>query len=275
MSKFVRRALWIVVATQAIMAVGFAFQISPVIDLWPFTGRGPLTNLLIGSFFAAAAASTGWCLLTNSMRGLAGIGIDYVLVLVPLAVFSFVQAARGEGANEHLLVFATASALGAIFWTVLLAQSTRAQWRDARPTPMLVRWSFGLFVVLLTAMAGSLLWHLDALPWAVTDELSTVIAFLFLGSAAYFLYGLVEPRWENAGGQLAGFLAYDLVLLVPFLKRFPTVGDEFVFNLSVYTAVLVASAILAAHYLFLSSATRGRSPGVRSKETTLSESPAA
>ena len=43
---------------------------------------------------------------------------------------------------------------------------------------------------------------------------------MFLGSATYFAYGIVRPRWTNAGGQLAGFLAYDLVLIVPFMTRF-------------------------------------------------------
>ena len=41
---------------------------------------------------------------------------------------------------------------------------------------------------------------------------------IFLGSAIYFAYGLQRPVWGNAKGQLLGFLAYDLVLIVPFVR---------------------------------------------------------
>ncbi|HWH05543.1 MAG TPA: hypothetical protein VNT23_03795, partial [Gaiellaceae bacterium] len=67
-----RRGLWLVVAAQCVFALAFAFDVAPLVDLWPFGGRGPLTSIFIGSIFAAAAASTAWCLLTGSVRALGG-----------------------------------------------------------------------------------------------------------------------------------------------------------------------------------------------------------
>jgi len=64
------------------------------------------------------------------------------------------------------------------------------------------------------------------------------------------------PAWTNAGGQLAGFLAYDLVLIVPFLVRLPTIPPEWFVSLVVYTAVVTYSGLLAAWYLFVSPTTR-------------------
>jgi hypothetical protein len=45
-----------------------------------------------------------------------------------------------------------------------------------------------------------------------------MFGLVFLGAATYFIYGALDPHWGNAIGQLAGFLAYDLVLLAPFLS---------------------------------------------------------
>jgi hypothetical protein len=104
--------------------------------------------------------------------------------------------------------------------------------------------------------SSCLRWHV--LPWPVTPALSTLIGFMFLGAAAYFAYGVAVPRWENAGGQLAGFLAYDIVLIVPFLVRLPTVDASVLPNLIVYTAVVTYSGLLAIYFLVLHPATRGR-----------------
>jgi len=77
-----------------------------------------------------------------------------------------------------------------------------------------------VFIVALLIVSGLLIARVpDILPWALTPELSTLIGCMFLGAAAYFAYGVAAPRWENAGGQLAGFLAYGVVLILPFLVR--------------------------------------------------------
>jgi hypothetical protein len=79
---------------------------------------------------------------------------------------------------------------------------------------------------------------------------------MFFGAAVYFAYGLLRPLWVNAAGQLAGFLAYDLILIVPFLTRLPTTPDEHRLGLTIYTAVLIFSALLAIYYLFIHKPTR-------------------
>jgi hypothetical protein len=61
---------------------------------------------------------------------------------------------------------------------------------------------------------------------------------------------------SNAIGQLLSFLAYDLVLIGPFLKLFGTVDPTLRLNLIVYFAVLVFSAAVAIYYLFIHPQTR-------------------
>jgi NADH-quinone oxidoreductase subunit A len=72
---------------------------------------------------------------------------------------------------------------------------------------------------------------------------------IFLGSAVYFAYGLYRPVWGNAKGQLVGFLAYDLVLIVPFVRLWQVSPS---LSLAIYLAVIVASALLAIGFLLVS-----------------------
>jgi hypothetical protein len=65
------------------------------------------------------------------------------------------------------------------------------------------------------------------------------------------------PRWSIALGQLLDFLAYDIVLLSPFLSYFASVDAAHRLSLSVYSAVLVYSAAPACYYLFVDKRTRG------------------
>ena len=79
----------------------------------------------------------------------------------------------------------------------------------------------------------------------------TIDSWMFLGAAMYFAYALLRPSWVNAAGQLAGFLAYDVVLIVPFLTRLPTVAPEHQLGLIVYITVVSYSGLLALYYLFI------------------------
>ena len=67
---------------------------------------------------------------------------------------------------------------------------------------------------------------------------------------------MVTGFQSNAAGQLAGFLAYDVVLIVPFLQRLPTTPPEHLTGLIIYTAVVTYSGLLAIYYLFLYRPTR-------------------
>lgn len=81
-----------------------------------------------------------------------------------------------------------------------------------------------------------------------------------LGAAAYLRYGLARRGWSNAGGQLAGFLAYDQVLIPPLVMRSGTVPGYWRDSLWASLAVLIGTGLLAAWYLFLDPRTR---PGTR------------
>lgn len=123
--------------------------------------------------------------------------------------------------------------------------------------PLPVRLSFGVFVVVLVlAGLGILLQVPNVFAWKLRPTSAALLGWFFLGAACFFLYGLVHSSWQRACGQLWAFLAYDLVLIVPYLLHFARVRPEQLPSLLINTLVLVYSAALAIYYLLVKQTTR-------------------
>jgi hypothetical protein len=106
-------------------------------------------------------------------------------------------------------------------------------------------------------LAGTaLILRLPIFPWDLSPDSSLIFGCIFLGDAFYFIYALLRPYWGNAFGQLLSFLAYDLVLIVPFLLLMGSVKPGHMLSLIVYILVLLYSGGLAVYYLFLNPQTR-------------------
>ncbi|MBP6787984.1 MAG: hypothetical protein KA170_10390 [Candidatus Promineofilum sp.] len=253
MSRTLRILLILISVAQLLFAAAFFVQWPPAINLWPLAGTTPLTYILLAAFFAAAAASTLWPIATGRDGALAGVGLDYLIILAPLSALFFVLAARGQ---SGLILYGVLLALGAVFGAWLFRWGRRQPLDTSLPMPPLVRGSFVVFVLALLFVSVRLFLHVPTLPWPLTPELSVIAGSMFLGAAAYFVYGLLRPSWANAGGQLAGFLAYDLVLIGPLLNRLPTIDPAFRTALIIYLVVVIYSGLLAIYYLFIHRPTR-------------------
>jgi hypothetical protein len=213
----------------------------------------PLSLIFIGSIFCAAAASTLWCLLIGENGSFAGVFLDYIVIFAPLAIYLFLIT-NGNGAITSLAV---ALLIGLLFGIFGLLWSLRFPIQDPRPQPMLVRVTFIIFVIVLILVGGALALQVpNILPWRVTPEGSVIYGWMFLGAASYFIYAVLRPSWMNSGGQLAGFLAYDLVLIIPFINHFAQVSPQQLPSLIIYTTVVALSGLLAIYYLFINEETR-------------------
>ena len=255
MIKIVRYTLFFVCIVQFLLAIAFFLQLPFAVSLWPFQGTTPLTFIFISSIFAAAAASTLWAAASKNYGALAGIGLDYIAILAPVSILSF-QLGASSG-NSQLTVYGIACAFGSLFGLGLLLWSIRIPMDTTIPLPSFVRWTFVIFIIALLFVSVQMILKVpNVIPWKITPELSVVIGWMFLGAAMYFAYALLRPSWVNAAGQLAGFLAYDVVLIVPFLTRLPTVAPELRIGLIIYTAVVIYSGLVAIYYLFLGKSTR-------------------
>ena len=234
-------------------AIGFIFQFPLVTNIWPWPD-GRLSYLFVGSILAAISVAALWVGWTGEFGALPAGSLNVLVIAGGTAIYFFQLAL--QGGRSDLIPFGIVSLVSVIASGAAFLWSRRIPLIDSRPMPGLVRVSFGVFIAALFLAGGALVFRMPVFPWALNPDSSVIFGCIFIGDAFYFLYGLLYPRWHNAAGQLLSFLAYDLVLIVPFLLLFETVKPEYMLNLIVYVAVLVYSGGLAAYFLFVNPKTR-------------------
>ncbi len=254
MDRALRRALAAAGLLAAILALGFATGQPWATALWPWPD-GRLSFIFVGSIAAAVGAPVLWIAATGELRAAAPGALNLALTFGGAAGTLLWLAARDGGARlvaTGLILAAATAATIALWWRCRALPR-----RDGRPLPGPVRLSFGLFAALLVPVGVALVARAPQIfPWPLNPDSSVLFGWIFLGAAIYFVHGLLWPGWANAAGQLLGFLAYDLVLIGPFLAHFGAVAPEHRTSLIVYVAVLVYSGALAIFYLFLHPPTR-------------------
>ena len=235
------------------LAFGYIFQIPFVIQFWPWPD-GRLSYLFVGSILAAVSAAAIWIGWTGEFGALPAGSLNIFVIAITSGAYFLqlaIQANRPSLFSYGLIAILSALVSGAAFFW-----SRRIPLRVAQSTPLPVRVSFGIFLTALIIAGGALVFRVTIFPWALNSDSSVIFGCIFLGDAFYFLYALLVPAWHNAKGQLLSFLAYDLVLIGPFLALFGTVKPEHKLSLIVYVAILVYSGAISVYYLFFHSQTR-------------------
>ncbi len=237
-----------------ILTAGFFLRTGWATALWPWPD-GRLSYIFLSSITAAIAAPMIWIGLTGEFGAARGGAVNLGITAAGTAVYLFLLYQR-EG-ELQLLITALAAAFFLAANVAIFLWSSRQPIRDRRPMPGLVRASFGLFAVILVLVAALLLFQAPVVfPWPLRPESSVIFGLIFLGAASYFAIALPSSSWHTARGQLIGFLAYDLILIGPYLAHFSAVDPAHRLSLILYVAVLVYSGAIAVYYLFLNAETR-------------------
>lgn len=236
-----------------VLALGFFQSAHWATDLWPWSDT-PLSFIFIASILAAIALPALWIGVSGELAAIQAGGLE--LSITYGAIFVYLLTLAGDPGQPALGPYLVAFGAAALSSLVVFLWSHRIPWRDRRPMPSVVRGSFAFLALVLVAAGTALAFGADIFPWQLRSETSVIFGFIYLGAAVYFLYGFVRPRWSNAAGQLIGFLAYDIVLIGPFVDRFDEVTGRQLLSLIIYSAVLVFSGALAFYYLFVSDETR-------------------
>jgi hypothetical protein len=262
------------VAMLALSAI-FSFDQELAKRLWLWED-GPLSLYFVASMQAAIAAAMLWIGFSGELAALASGALNLVVMMAGSAL-SLVFVANALG-DWSLFFYAVGCALFALFNVWLFRWARRISFRDNRPLPDLLRYSYWLFVVILGTLGLALMIRGNGvLPWRVQEANAftpLILGWMFFGDAFYFLYALIIPRWHNACAQLCSFLAYDLILLGPLLIRWPivqtiwpeapAVAPGLELNLIIYSCVLLYSGALGVYYLLINPQTRlfGRHPAL-------------
>jgi hypothetical protein len=234
-------------AAALVAAAGFTLGWPALTKLWPFMLYG-LAPVFVASMLTAIGAPIVWIGLAREFAAVRAGAVNILIAAGGIGAYCLWRSWSDPA--SPLQIFALINLAVAMLALVLLTATAREAWIDRRPTPKLVLVAFGCFVAVLAAAGVALLLRQNVFPWPLDEHTSRVYGFFFIGAAAYFVFGLVQPVWGSAKGQLVGFLAYDLVLIVPFVRLWSAVPS---LSLTVYIAVLVLSGALATWFLLLSS----------------------
>lgn len=254
--NYLIRGLLIITGILLLILCGGLWLNQPdIIALWPWPD-GRLSYIFVASILAAIGAPVIWMGLSGELAVMRGGALDFAVTYLGLSITLIVAGAAA--AELVAMPFYLILAVAAFTFNLLLFWLVRnIPVQDKRPMPGLVRVSFLVFTLLLILVGTALIMRYPAVfPWPLKPQSSIVFGWIFMGAAMYFLYGFLRPHWSNACGQLLGFLAYDLILLPPFLQHLATVKADHQLSLWVYTGVLVYSALLAIYYLFVQRETR-------------------
>jgi len=256
-----------------VLAAGLYVRADWATVLWPWPDVR-MSFIFLASIAAAIGAPVLWFGLSGELAGIAGGGLDLAIAGGGISGYLLLRVVRdGERDLRLAAGFFALFALGnlALFWW-----SRAIPVRDPRPMPPFVRGTFVVFALTLLAVGSALALQVDHIfPWDLSPRSSTVFGWVFLGASAYFLYGVVRPRWVFAVGTLWGFLAYDLVLFSPYIALLTKDADSAAgfdpygygvttgggngvneSSLTIYLIVLSASTLLAIWALGLRRETR-------------------
>jgi hypothetical protein len=235
------------------------------IGLWPFGAlESPLGLVFLASIAMAVAAPTIWIGLSGEVRAAQAGALNLLITFGGWSGYLLSEGQR-QGRIDWVATGA-ACAVAALTMALMAILSGRTAWSDERWVSKWLRGSFAVFAALLIVVGGLLVAAAPTVfPWPAAPSSSVMYGWIFLGAAAYFIHAALQPRRANSTGQLLGFLAYDLVLIGPFIAHFSTVRSEHRLSLMIFTAVLVYSGVLAIYHLFIHADSRLRSgrPGAR------------
>lgn len=232
----------------AVLAAGYFQQAAWAVGTWPWPD-GRLSNVFVSSMMAAVAAAMLWLGVSGRLGGAAGGFLHLAVILGGAASVLFPLAS--EHGDGRLLAYAIGCAAGGAACLLLFPWAHRRAASDTRRIPASMRAWFVVYVLILVPAGVALLARVPGImPWPLKPETSMVYGWIFLAATCSFVYPLVRPQVEYAGVGLWGFLAYDLVLLEPFVQYAGSVKPEFRTGLLLYIAALSASAIVSLYYLF-------------------------
>lgn len=222
---------------------------------WPWS-ESPFDFLLVSSFLIAAGAVIFWLAAVEEWACAVPATMNVGSMNAGAAAFLYYRFGVTHDGRfltraAALTVFALMN-LGAFLW------SRRQATIDTRPADRVLKLAFTLFTAVLTYAAIQLFRRSPTIfPWPLEPNTEVLIGWLFFGSAVYFAHGLFGSRWHQMRGQLIAFLAYDLMLIVPYLAMFDGVYKDHLPSLIAYVAVILGSMFFSIYYLFINRRTRG------------------
>jgi hypothetical protein len=245
-------------------AVGFMARTPWTLKLVPLPSGTAYNNDTLGLMFIASmvvawGVSSVYIGATGKLAPAVTSAINYILVFGGTGILYlqlYFQAANPSSLTP-LLTTGFVSVLVALLSIFLLWALRNEGVGDPTQMPKALRIAIGVMTLFVGMTSVSLIvFKVNLLPWGGTTVFGVVYGWLFLGTGASLLYGLVRNKWEIVASQLLAFLAYDIVLIPPFIDFFSKVQADKLPGFIMYFGFVVGSGIIAVYYLFFDARTR-------------------
>lgn len=203
------------------LSIGFFFRAGWAMNAWPWP-EAKMSYVFLSAIGAATVGALVWAAISGDIAALAPGAINTAVSMMLGAVY-FGQRGIRQGDGEMLIWAGSCLVYGILVFRIYLWSRSRPV-LSTMPTPTYLRWSF-LVAASVLAIVGLLAYVQlpNIYPWDVRSGTSSLFGALFLGTASVFVYGLARPVWAFTAGNLWAFLAYDLILLIPYVGM---IGDD-------------------------------------------------
>ncbi len=204
-----------IVLIQIPVGIGLFRQAAWATALWPLPDVR-MTTIFLASLVATTATLIIWPILRDDLGALVAPAINLALATPAIGLYLLWLAFRRDdgGLVAPGITFVTFG----IVWAAIGFWARRVPIRDGRRLPGWVRAVFVGFCAILIPAGIALLVQADRVfPWDISPENSTVAGVAFLSAASLFAVIVARPLWIFGEMALASFLAYDLVLAVPYI----------------------------------------------------------
>jgi hypothetical protein len=216
-----RLACLAIAAPVTVLSIGFFFRADWAINAWPWP-EAKMSYVFLAAIGAATVGALVWVAISGDVAALAPGAINTTVSMVLGAVY-FGQRGIRQDDGEMLLWAVSCLVYGILVFRIFLWSRSRVV-LSTMPTPTYLRWSFLVAASVLTTVGFLAYVQLPHIyPWDVQPGTSSLFGALFLGAASVFVYGLARPVWAFTAGNLWAFLAYDIILLIPYIGM---IGDD-------------------------------------------------
>jgi hypothetical protein len=241
---------------SAILATGYFMQMPWAAQTWPWP-ETRLSNIFVSSILAAVAGAMLWVGLSGRLAGAAGGFLHVATMSAGLA--TVLWSLTLQRPQPGLMGYAIGCTAVALVCLAAFGWVRRLPVPDTRRLPASLRvWSVLYLAILIPAGSALIAKVPGIMPWPVKPEMSMVCGWVFVSAAWSFAYPLLRPKVEHVLVGLVGFLAYDAVLIVPFIDHLGNVRPELHRSLQLYLLALAVTASVSLYYLFVCRATRFR-----------------
>lgn len=237
-----------------ILTLGFFLQLPWITSLWPWPDSR-LSYIFIAAITAAVGAPMIWIGLSGEFAAARGGAIGLAVAATGTALYLFYLYSREQ--DLQILITGIIFAIFIVLNLLIYFWSRTIPIRDQREKPIMVEFSFVLFIFVLVLVGSALIRQASRIfPWPIKPQSSVIFGLMFMGAIFYFFTAIRMDHWHSARGQLLGLLAFDIVLFGPFLAHFNTVDTDHSTSLIIFTIFLVYSSAVAIYFLFINKTTR-------------------